>query len=280
MTTSLIDLGGLAKPVTTLVEKISEAIGGAVKPWQIKRIAKAEAEAETTKALAQFQLPELQRRAMQRLLFEETQRQLNIENVTAKALPLVGEQATPEKIEQDWLVNFFDKSKLVGDEHMQEVWARILAGEANAPGAFSRFTINALGSMEKSDADLFAVLCSMCWILDNPTPLVYEYQDDVFKNSGLDLMGLSHLERLGLIHMTPVGEYAISDVSNVRHLTYHDRKFEVTLPQGSNQFSEGKVLLSRAGSDLFKVCTAMPNYDFMAYVLKKWDELKYTVKAV
>ena len=47
---SIINLGGLSKPATVLIEKISDAVGGVFKPYQIKRIAKAEAsliEAET-----------------------------------------------------------------------------------------------------------------------------------------------------------------------------------------------------------------------------------------
>ncbi len=41
--TSLVNIGELSKPATVLVEKISDAVGGIAKPWQIRRIAKAEA---------------------------------------------------------------------------------------------------------------------------------------------------------------------------------------------------------------------------------------------
>ena len=39
---SIVNLGDLSKPATVLIEKISDAIGGIFKPYQIKRIAKAE----------------------------------------------------------------------------------------------------------------------------------------------------------------------------------------------------------------------------------------------
>lgn len=42
---SLIDLGKLAEPATKLIEKVSDAVGGIAKPWQIKRVASAEAAA-------------------------------------------------------------------------------------------------------------------------------------------------------------------------------------------------------------------------------------------
>jgi hypothetical protein len=43
---SLINLSELSKPATVLIEKISDALGGVFKPFQIVRVAKAEAEAE------------------------------------------------------------------------------------------------------------------------------------------------------------------------------------------------------------------------------------------
>jgi hypothetical protein len=41
----LARLGDLAKPATVLIEKISDAVGGVFKPFQIVRVARAEAEA-------------------------------------------------------------------------------------------------------------------------------------------------------------------------------------------------------------------------------------------
>jgi len=41
----LANLGELTKPASVLIEKISDAVGGVFKPYQIVRVAKAEAEA-------------------------------------------------------------------------------------------------------------------------------------------------------------------------------------------------------------------------------------------
>jgi hypothetical protein len=50
---SLINIGELAKPATVLIEKISDAVGEIYKPYQAKRVAKAETEAELTSASEQ-----------------------------------------------------------------------------------------------------------------------------------------------------------------------------------------------------------------------------------
>jgi hypothetical protein len=67
----LINLGDISRPATVLIEKISGAVGGYFKPYQIKRVAKAEAEAELIKAEAQLQITDLHRRAVNRFIAEE-----------------------------------------------------------------------------------------------------------------------------------------------------------------------------------------------------------------
>ncbi len=53
---SIINFGELSKPATVLIEKISDAIGIVFEPCQIKRIAKAETEADKIRALAGIEL--------------------------------------------------------------------------------------------------------------------------------------------------------------------------------------------------------------------------------
>ena len=110
---SLVNLGNLAEPAKVLIEKVSDAVGGVFKPYQIKRVAKAEAEAEIIKANAQIEISELQQRALNRFLLEEATKQENIESITKKAIPQLEEGADPAKIERDWMVDFFDKSRIV-----------------------------------------------------------------------------------------------------------------------------------------------------------------------
>ncbi len=40
-TTALSNIGELSKPATVLIEKVSDAIGGIFRPWQIRRVALA-----------------------------------------------------------------------------------------------------------------------------------------------------------------------------------------------------------------------------------------------
>ena len=148
-----LKLGDLTKPATVLIEKISEAVGGVFKPYQIVRIAKAEAEVGKIQAEAQIQVTDLQRRAMHRFLEEEARKQSNIEAITQGAIPLLEDHSSPEGVAGDWITNFFDKSRIVSDMEMQSLWSRVLAGEANAPGTFAKRTVNLLGDLDKQVLD-------------------------------------------------------------------------------------------------------------------------------
>ena len=116
---SLVNLGDLAKPADTLIKKISSAAGILYEPRHIKRIAKAKAKAALIKAQSEIEITDLHRRAANRWIEEEAQRQKNMEDITAKALPQLNENAKPDSVENDWIVNFFDKCRIVSDNEMQ-----------------------------------------------------------------------------------------------------------------------------------------------------------------
>ena len=162
--TNITLAGDLSKPATVLLEKIFSALGGYFEPFQIRRIAHAKADAAKIAATADIEITELQQRAIRRFVAEETKKQDNMESITAKALPQIGDDAKTENVEDDWITNFFDKCRLISDEEMQTLWSKVLAGEANSPGRFSRRTVNFMASLSKSDAALFSTLCGFCWI--------------------------------------------------------------------------------------------------------------------
>ena len=47
---SLVNLGELSKPATVFIEKVSCLVGGIVKPYQMVRVAKAEAQVKRIRA--------------------------------------------------------------------------------------------------------------------------------------------------------------------------------------------------------------------------------------
>ncbi|MFA5549694.1 MAG: DUF2806 domain-containing protein [Porticoccaceae bacterium] len=269
--TSLVNLGELSKPANTLIEKVSSAIGGIFEPWQIKRVAKAEAEAGLIKAKSEIEITDLHRRAMHRFIEEEANRQENMEEITRKSIPHLAEESNPEKMEDDWVTNFFDKSRIVSDEEMQGIWAQVLAGEANTPGSFSKRTVNLLGDLDKRDAELFNTLCRFGWIFGNFKPLVFDAQEKIYNDLGINFGSLSHLDSLGLIQFNGVSGFMLKRLPKNFDIFYCGQPLPLTMSKDAdNTISIGNVLLTQAGQELARVVKAPGVDGFYDYVKEKW----------
>ncbi|MCH8864054.1 MAG: DUF2806 domain-containing protein, partial [Chloroflexi bacterium] len=235
---SLINIDGkITEPATVLIQKISAAIGGGFKPRQIRRVADAEADAEVIKAKAQIKITALQQRALTRFIMEESKKQDNIESITEKAIGQLNASSTPQDIEDDWITNFFDKCRIISDEDMQNLWAKILAGESNSPGTYSKRTINSLGSLDKTDAELFIALCNFTCLVDGIfIPFVYiedlDLPQSLLKKHGLTFDNVLHLTSIGLISFESIG-YGKTGINQQFDISYHktNLRLEFQKPQ-------------------------------------------------
>jgi hypothetical protein len=270
---SVVNLGALSKPADTLIKKVYNALGGAFAPYQIKRVAKAEAEAAIIKAESEIAITDLQRRAMHRFFDEEAKRQHNIETITEKAIPRLVDNSSPEAVEDDWITNFFDKSRIVSDSKMQDLWSRVLAGEANSPGSYSKKTINLMGDLDKSDAELFMKLCSYGWIIGNFTPLIFDTQAKIYNDNGINFDSVSHLESLGLVQFESLSGYNRQKLPKNFTVLYCGKPLRLTMPNDTdNALTIGKVLLTRAGRELANICESPGIPEFQEYVESQWKD--------
>jgi hypothetical protein len=270
---SLVNLGKLSKPADTLIKKVSGAVGGIFEPWQITRIAKAEAKADLVKAESEIQITDLHRRAMHRFVEEEAQRQENMESITEKSLPNLKEDADPSQMNDDWVTNFFDKSRIVSDDSMQDLWAKVLSGEANSPGSYSKRTVNFLADLDKEDAEMFQNLCSFGWIVGNFTPLIFDPTADIYTKKGVNFTTLTHLDNIGLIQFQALSGFKRLGLPKKFPVLYCGKPLWLELPKGKdNDISTGKVLLSRLGRELVSVCNPSRVEGFEEYVEEQWKK--------
>lgn len=275
---SLINLGDISKPATVLVEKISDAIGGLFKPYQIVRVAQAESEAERIRAEGQIEISDLQRRAFHRFLQEEAKQQNNMEQVTRDALPQLNDQAKPDKIEDDWITNFFAHSRLISDQEMQRLWSRVLAGEANAPGTFSKRTVNFLSDLDKNEAAAFTQLCGFAWQMSSTllTPLIFVPNDDIYIKHGIHFGSILHLESIGLVQFNTVASFQMTDLPKHLAVSYFGEPVRLELPKDSgNTLDIGKVMLTQVGNELCAISGRQPVEGFLQFIQAKWTTLQY-----
>ena len=264
---SLIKIDGeLAKPATVLIEKISGALGIIYEPTQIKRKAKADAEADKIKAISKLQIDELQHRALTRLVSQEARKQKNIEQITAAAIESLPDDAKVADLEEDWVAYFFKQCEHISDKEMQTVWAKLLSGEATKPGTYSKRTVDLISSIDKKDADLFTKLGNFVCDAGGAIPLIFDVENKIYNDSQIDFSSLKHLDSLGLISFESTSGYIRKKLPNKAVLYYYGRLTEIEFQQeADNQFATGKVLLTNVGKELLNICGSKPNEEFYEY---------------
>jgi hypothetical protein len=271
--TSLINIGELSKPATVLIEKISDAVGGIFKPYQIVRVAKAEAQAEHVRAQGQIEVSDLQRRAFNRFLNEEAQKQKNIEDITQKALPELRDDSRPADVEQDWLTNFFEKCRLISDEQMQTLWSQVLAGEANSPGTYSKRTLGFLSNLDKREAEIFTRLCGFMWTVGKDLfPIIFDEQGVVYLKEGINSSALIELQGAGLIQYELDGFSTSLPVDRLT-LDYYGTRIVLKVrseERGRVDIPTGRVIFTRVGRELAPISGSKPVEGFVDHVLRRW----------
>ena len=270
---SLINIGELSRPATVLIEKVSNAVGTVWEPRQIRRVAQAKADAALILAEGEIEITDLQRRAAQRFVDEETRNQSNMESITEQAIPQLNPDAPVENMADDWIANFFDKCRIVSDEDMQNLWSRILAGEANSPSSFSRKTVNMLADMDKSDAELFANLCCFGWWINGMlAPLIFDPNDPIHHKYGINTYSLGQLNSIGFIQTGSLG-FSISERPQRITASYFGRPVNITFPAATgNKLKIGSVFLTPYGQQLSRIVETAPVDGFFEFVYDRWSE--------
>ena len=190
------------------------------------------------------------------------------------------EAADPKAVDSDWRTAFVRNARGVTSEQMQAFWGKVLAEEINTPGSFSIQTVNILADMNRADAEMFATLCRFSMSIYSPlegesaTLLVFDLNDEIYKNAGLIFNDIQDLESLGLISEGSYGlggTRASSDVStgSVALFGYGSEQFFVH-SNPDQRVDLGTISFTRAGRELRRVVDAPEDPDFLRYVLDHW----------
>jgi hypothetical protein len=186
------------KPVADFSELISLKLFG-------KSLARLKAEAES-EGEAVKQQGEIQR---------EVQRPFIVEIETAKAyrqysnLGSTLQKATvhiraPKKVmrdDNDVFWGLLEHAKEISNEEMQNLIAKIIAGEYNNPDTYSMCTLQILKSLGKKEIELFEKVCSLLLpgnMLPHALFTKKEVEKDFMKSLGIHFGSLQTLQGLGL----------------------------------------------------------------------------------
>lgn len=230
-----------------LAELAAQAIGGVAAPMQLGRMARAQAEAtrqnllldaQTKAELAQIRdgiarfvngqiqvlpPPLLVPVARSAQLLEMAQVASNADTArrilnTAAILDKAKDEAGPtpdaevsdKPVDPDWFIRWRLNAREVSDEEMQQVWAKVLAGEIKQPGSYSLRTLHFLSQMSKPEASFIEQMARLC------------LEDIIFRADRnvpfphIQFSDLLRLEELGLIVGGSTGDSIHVEIQSIR----------------------------------------------------------------
>ncbi len=106
------------------------------------------------------QMP-IEERSHKRERVSALRKQQNIEAIVQKTLGYCANSDIDSRADQDWFSRYIYLAEDVSNVTMQDLWAKILAGELSRPGSFSLKALKIFRDMSIHDAKLLAKACSL-----------------------------------------------------------------------------------------------------------------------
>ncbi len=194
-----------------------------------------------------------------RLSFQEEKRQGNIEAVVGMAAEEVGaKDVQNHEIDHDWTARFFADVQDVSSKNMQQIWAKILAGEVETPGRTSMQTMSILKNMSQRDAELFERTANFVidnFVLkDNRTESISEFPN---------YEGFLRLAHHNLVHLG-TGLQTIFEGSPEYHFDNGDIVYRIH--KGGTEIYNFKIpchVLTPSGKELYTFINCRKNEDYL-----------------
>lgn len=181
-----------------------------------------------------------------------------IETATKTAKYIDQNKPNDIKLDNDFFWNTIEYAKTISDEDVQELLAKILAGEYNQPGKYSMSILQTLKMLGKNEIELFEKMCSLCVDIALIPQEVFSRPESIeplMRSLGIDFGSLLELQNLGLflpndmfstIENPEKEEFIINYFDKeLRFKPTHDTDFKITLP--------GYYELSKTGVQILKL---------------------------
>lgn len=196
---SLVDLNGFSDVVNNLINKISSAIS-----WKITRDTPEKIAIDTyIEELKNSNLSPLHKAALIYDAKKTIKEYINQNDIVQKAIPMLYGEDHAQEIEDDWIASYMDKAKLISDEDVQLLWAKILAGEAEKPGSYSLRTLDTLKNISKKEVEIFQKAAKLS-VRNGAKRFLYA-NNELLRKYDLSLDELIVLEECGLINVQVFG---------------------------------------------------------------------------
>lgn len=218
---------------TTIIDKV---IGFRLSKWA--------AEGEVRKKLIHDEYEKAKEGGIMGMQYIEYMRNTeNLIDTAVKSSKYIDPNKTNDiKMDNDFFWNTIEHAKTVSSDEVQELVAKIIAGEYNKPGTYSMSTLQTLKMLGKNELELFERMCSLC-VNDNEIPKTVfslpETLRPIMDSLGIDFSSLQSLQTLGLFLPNDMSHnidnpekknYTLKYFNrNIRFESTHETNFEIKI---------------------------------------------------
>ena len=210
----------------------------------------------------------------------------NLSKILHKIATLV--RTKPKEVvsdDNDFFWNTIEHAKSVSNEEMQELIAKIIAGEYNAPGTYSMSTLQTLKMLGKNEIELFEKMCSLLINGDQIPQNLFSLPENAkgFMNElGVDFGSLQLLQSLSLFLPNDMTKSIENPEKKNFETIYFDKAilFSPITPENSNILKisiPGFFGLSPSGKQLLKHLNPKPNEKYFDWLKKNYQIPNYKI---
>lgn len=179
----------------------------------------------------------------------------------------------------DWFVRFYEAVGNISDEKMQDIWAKILAGEISHPSSYSLKTLDVLKNISKRDAELFVKVCSCSFSMGN-NHVFLPNNDAYIDGHDIKYIDIMKLNEHGLIFNDGTIGYTVSITKEPRIL-FINNNLIMTIASASGKEEKATIkqyLFTEVGAELSSIISEKPSDDdFIEFGRKLAENKSYKI---
>ena len=191
-----------------------------------------------------------------------------------------------DKFNPEFRHRWISEASNVSDETLQDLWARLLAGELEFPGSVSNDTMSIARDLTKERAEQFQILCSAALSYLDGRPMIVVGCGNPGANSlqpyGLSydvLMRLAH-HRLIVNDMTSYTDFPVTSIEPVVPVRQQEIGWVLRWSSDTKRTNAPRrikgILFTPAGKELFAVVEKIPDPQYTTAMLKTLEQDGWT----
>ena len=214
----------------------------------------------------------------------DSQAGCNVVDIMEQAHREAGDSQDPNGPSHDWWHRIYEACKPVSDKEMQELFARLIAGELKQPGCVAFSTIEVLRRLDTETARIFQRWCSMSLDSGQDLRLLTFGRTSYMWGFGLSYADLQRLDEVGLIRLEltdwQVGTYFTKEDGGtvrrwVMQFEYLKRPWYVRRsdPANTNIGNVPIIAATRAGTEIGRTSPREENRSYTRALRRYLDGL-------